>query len=189
VSQSANRPQLALGLYRDGQTQPSAPPPTRGDCGQIARPCTRTSCPHNKHRDDEPAGRPHENGGRRVLQVRAVGESCALDVADRGGHSYRQVAGELGVTEERVRQLEKRGLVKQRLAHDLLEHLESYRSKLPEGAEMTVETPRHGATHSVLIVVTVEETAIHDVAKRLGVSVRRPKLGKLSPGKPRADGL
>lgn len=64
-------------------------PPTRADCPQ-ARPCTYLACRYNLVLEAAPAS----------------GESCALDVADRGDHSLAEVGEILGVTRERIRQIE-----------------------------------------------------------------------------------
>jgi len=174
-------PQQSLALYAPGERQPSAPPRTRGECGELARPCTRYSCPHNNARDDERAGRPHENGRRANIRLRTVDASCdascALDVADQGEQGYDQIGKALSIGAERARQLELRGLVKEHLALKLLEWLEPFRGRLPDGCELTVEWPRHGATHSVYavleVVVTVDERRIPHVADELGLKDRQ----------------
>ncbi len=43
-------------------------------------------------------------------------ESCVLDVADRGGITLEEVGDALGLTRERVRQIETRGLIKVKAA-------------------------------------------------------------------------
>jgi len=54
-------------------------------------------------------------------------ETCALDVADRGGATLGEVGSVLGVTRERVRQLEERAL--RRLRHPVR------RARLPDYEE------------------------------------------------------
>ena len=69
-------------------------PRTRGDCANGPRPCSWTACRH--HLAGTVRGTP--------------GESCTLDVADRGGATLEEISRALGVTRERVRQIEEAGL-------------------------------------------------------------------------------
>lgn len=72
----------------------------RLDCINLPRPCPRTGC------------RFHLAGESKL----DVGPSCALDVADRGHHTLAEIASLLGVTRERVRQIESIALRKMRRA-------------------------------------------------------------------------
>src|SRR3990167_1088148 len=172
--------QTSLGFT--GYRSPSGPPPTRGDCGEIARPCPRTTCPHNLQREDEPAGRPSDGSNQRRMPIRRVEreESCDLDVAQAhlDGLSRREVGRLLDITPRRVGQLEQRAAVKQRLVHDLFRLLDAYRERLPAGVELTVEPVRGdataGASHSVAVVITLDETKVAAAARSLGVIRRRP---------------
>src|SRR4051812_17895808 len=67
-------------------------PVVRGDCASVARPCVWRSCRWHLWRDAGPNQYP--------------GSSCALDVADLGGSTLDVVGHALGVTRERVRQIE-----------------------------------------------------------------------------------
>lgn len=71
-----------------------APPPplTRHECARGPRPCPAVRCRHQL-----PEG------------------ACSLDVADDGGHTLADVARILGVTRERVRQIEYAALRKLQL--------------------------------------------------------------------------
>ncbi len=83
-------------------------PRTRGECENGPRPCPWVCCRH--HLGSEP-----RSGGR--LHVRALPpdhDTCALDVAARGPHTLESIAKLLGLTRERVRQIEARGLVQLR---------------------------------------------------------------------------
>jgi hypothetical protein len=71
---------------------------TRGDCEGGHRPCPLVSCRHHLAVDEFGAG---------TLHVFEIGTpSCSLDVADDGAHTLEEVAAVLGVTRERVRQIE-----------------------------------------------------------------------------------
>jgi Sigma-70, region 4 len=80
--------------------KPKGPPPkTRGDClaggSNEARPCRWVSCKWYL---------PRMSWDAKV--------TCALDVADLGGSTLEEVGGFLGITRERVRQIEERTLRK-----------------------------------------------------------------------------
>jgi hypothetical protein len=71
------------------------PPRTRGDCAGVPRPCPWRACRFNLTTE-----RHHRPGGL----------SCALDVADQGGSTLAEIGVALGVTRERVRQIQVKGL-------------------------------------------------------------------------------
>ncbi len=72
--------------------EPMGPPPkTRADCESGERPCPWRTC---RHHFDGPT------------------ESCALDVADRGEHSQVEIAELMGLSRQRIQQLEVMALEK-----------------------------------------------------------------------------
>lgn len=82
-------------------------PRTRADCAGGPRPCPWAGCKFHLLLEVTP------ETGRIVLQERELEdlpETCALDVADRGGLNQPDTAALLGVTRQRVDQLEKRGI-------------------------------------------------------------------------------
>lgn len=89
-------------------------PATREDCrmGDFAeRPCPFVSCKHHLYLNV------NERTGSIKLnfpdaEVWDLPETCALDVADRGGATLEDVAAHMNLTRERIRQLEGRGLAK-----------------------------------------------------------------------------
>lgn len=82
-------------------------PTTRAEClpgGRNAiRPCPYVSCRYHLLLDVRRSGSLRFNF--RTREVGKLSETCALDVADRGGHSLEDVGKFMGVTRERVRQL------------------------------------------------------------------------------------
>jgi hypothetical protein len=89
-------------------------PATRGECLQgegAQRPCPWVTCKHHLYLDVAP-----RSGAIKLnfphLEVWDLPESCALDVADRGGVTLEEVGTILNLTRERIRQLESKGLAK-----------------------------------------------------------------------------
>jgi hypothetical protein len=93
-------------------------PRTRGDClpggCNEARPCPWVSCKHHVYLDVTRGGALKLNHPR--LEVWELRDTCALDVADREDATLEEVGGALGLTRERVRQMEHRGVARLRLA-------------------------------------------------------------------------
>lgn len=89
-------------------------PRTRADCLQgphAERPCPFVSCKHHLYLDvSERSGAIKLNFPD--LEVWEMPETCALDIADRGGITLEEVGAIMNLTRERVRQLETRGLAK-----------------------------------------------------------------------------
>jgi hypothetical protein len=86
-------------------------PATREECQTMPRPCPFVSCGHHLYLDVNP-----ESGAIKLnfphLEVWEMPETCALDVADRGGTTLEEVGAILNLTRERIRQVEVRGLNK-----------------------------------------------------------------------------
>jgi hypothetical protein len=90
-------------------------PRTRAACATGPRPCMYVSCKHHLYLDVNP-----ETGSVKVnfpdKEVWELAETCALDVADRGGITLEEVGAIMNLTRERIRQVESRGLHKLRVA-------------------------------------------------------------------------
>lgn len=86
-------------------------PRTRAQCKDGARPCLYVSCKHHLYLDVNP-----ETGSVKVnfpdKEVWELEETCALDVAERGGITLEEVGVILNLTRERIRQLEVTALQK-----------------------------------------------------------------------------
>ncbi|MBU6161975.1 MAG: DNA-binding protein, partial [Myxococcales bacterium] len=81
-----------------------------------ARPCPWVSCKFHLYLDVNP-----ETGSIKLnfpdLEVWEMPETCALDVADRGGITLEEVGEILNLTRERIRQVEVHGLEKLQLEY------------------------------------------------------------------------
>jgi hypothetical protein len=88
-------------------------PRTRADCGNGPRPCMFISCKHHLYLDVNPS-----TGSIKLnfpdKEIWEMAETCALDVADRGGITLEEVGAIMNLTRERIRQVETRGLLKLR---------------------------------------------------------------------------
>jgi hypothetical protein len=93
---------------------PGERPRVRGDCSAGERPCPWVSCKHHLYLDVIP-----ESGSIKLnfpdLEPWELAETCALDVAARGGETLEEVGGLLNITRERIRQVEVRALLKLRM--------------------------------------------------------------------------
>jgi hypothetical protein len=125
-SQTLSRKEIARELRREraeGIVDPelqalraeidSARPRTRAECLAAPRPCMFLSCKHHLYLDVNPA-----TGSIKVnfpdRDPWELEDSCALDVADRGGITLEEVGLVMNLTRERIRQLETRALLKLR---------------------------------------------------------------------------
>jgi hypothetical protein len=93
-------------------------PKTRAECAEGPRPCPYVSCKHHLFIDVSP-----RTGAIKLnfpdLEVWELGESCALDVADRGGTTLEDVGAIMNLTRERIRQVEVKALAKLEALRDM----------------------------------------------------------------------
>jgi hypothetical protein len=86
-------------------------PATRAECACGERPCPFVSCKYHLYLDVNP-----ETGSIKLnfphMEVWEMNETCALDIADRGGITLEEVGEIMNLTRERIRQVEVRGLLK-----------------------------------------------------------------------------
>ena len=117
-------------------------PTTRAECAEGARPCPYVSCKHHLFLDVSA-----RTGAIKLnfpdLEVWDMNETCALDVADRGGTTLEDVGAIMNLTRERIRQVEVKALAKLQALRDM-EALRDYVDEGPVGKRR-------------LPVITVEE--------------------------------
>jgi len=94
-------------------------PRTREECVDGPRPCPFVSCKHHLYIDVSP-----RTGAIKLnfpdLEVWDMNESCALDVADRGGTTLEDVGAIMNLTRERIRQVEVKALAKLEALRDMM---------------------------------------------------------------------
>lgn len=90
-------------------------PSTREECRGEARPCPWVACKHHLYLDVNP-----ETGSIKInfpdLEPWELKDTCALDVAERGGITLEEVGEIMNLTRERIRQVEVRGLLKLKMS-------------------------------------------------------------------------
>lgn len=93
-------------------------PKTRTECKDMDRPCPFVSCKYHLYIDVHPV-----RGSIKInfpdLEVWEMTETCALDIADRGGITLEEVGEIMNLTRERVRQVETAGLGKLQAVQDI----------------------------------------------------------------------
>ncbi len=94
-------------------------PRTRAECAEGPRPCPFVSCKHHLFVDVSA-----RTGAIKLnfpdLDAWEMNESCALDVADRGGTTLEDVGAIMNLTRERIRQVEVKALAKLEALRDML---------------------------------------------------------------------
>jgi hypothetical protein len=90
----------------------------RAECLSGERPCAFVSCKHHLYLDVSA-----KTGAIKLnfpdLEVWEMTETCALDVADRGGTTLEEVGAIMNLTRERIRQVEVKGLAKLEALKDM----------------------------------------------------------------------
>jgi hypothetical protein len=111
--------ELELGRILYPEVEDVEQPRMRADCVDGARPCPFVSCKHHLYLDVSA-----RTGAIKInfpdLDVWEMSETCALDVADRGGTTLEEVGAIMNLTRERIRQVEVKGLAKLAALRDMM---------------------------------------------------------------------
>jgi hypothetical protein len=103
-------------------------PKMRSECVEGIRPCPFVSCKHHLYLDVS-----SRTGAIKLnfpdLEVWEMTETCALDIADRGGTTLEEVGAIMNLTRERIRQVEVKALAKL----DALQDMMALRDYVDEG--------------------------------------------------------
>lgn len=115
-------------------------PRERAECLDGPRPCPFVACQHHLYIDVSP-----RTGAIKLnfpdLEVWEMGESCALDVADRGGTTLEDVGAIMNLTRERIRQVEVKALAKL----EAMREMDALRTFVDEGPNGKRRLPRLSA--------------------------------------------
>lgn len=110
--------ELELGRLLYPDVEDVTKPKTRAECQGSERPCPFVSCKHHLYLDVSA-----RTGAIKLnfpdLEVWEMTETCALDVADRGGTTLEEVGAIMNLTRERIRQVEVKGLAKLQALRDM----------------------------------------------------------------------
>ena len=111
--------ELELGRMLYPEVDDIERPRTRAECAEASRPCPFVSCKHHLYLDVSA-----RTGAIKLnfpdLEVWEMNETCALDVADRGGTTLEEVGAIMNLTRERIRQVEVKGLAKLAALRDMM---------------------------------------------------------------------
>ncbi len=140
----------------------SVRPTTRAECIDGQRPGPFVSCAHHLYLDVSP-----RTGAIKLnfpdLEVWEMTETCALDVADRGGTTLEEVGAIMNLTRERIRQVEVKGLARLQALEDMT-NLRDYVDEGPIGKRKlpvisTRELDRELAADKARLAKAAEEDA------------------------------
>lgn len=120
--------ELEIGRLLYPPSEDEERPKSRAACAEGLRPCPYVSCKHHLYLDVS-----DRTGAIKLnfpdIEVEDMKESCALDVADRGGTTLEEVGAIMNLTRERIRQVEVKALAKL----DALDDMMSLRDYVDEG--------------------------------------------------------
>src|SRR4029077_16373691 len=143
-------------------------PRTRAECAEGARPCPYVSCKHHLFLDVSA-----RTGAIKLnfpdLEVWDMNETCALDVADRGGTTLEDVGAIMNLTRERIRQVEVKALAKLEALRDMMA-LRDYvdegpvgKRRLPRLSPVEVASVEHDTDDDALDVAPAKSPRADDL--------------------------
>ncbi|MFO0667868.1 MAG: sigma factor-like helix-turn-helix DNA-binding protein [Polyangiaceae bacterium] len=110
--------ELELGRVLYPDVEGIQKPKERIECAGGERPCPFVSCQHHLFLDVSA-----RTGAIKLnfpdLEVWEMNETCALDIADRGGTTLEEVGAIMNLTRERIRQVEVKALAKLQALKDM----------------------------------------------------------------------
>jgi hypothetical protein len=95
-----------------GADAPYERPKTRGDCARVPRPCPFVACKYSLYLDTSETGSIIFNFPHLAPWEMQADQSCALDLADRGGMTLEEIATVTNLSRERIRQVESKTLLR-----------------------------------------------------------------------------
>jgi hypothetical protein len=149
--------ELELGRMLFPETDDIERPRSRSECVDAPRPCPFVSCKHHLFLDVSA-----RTGAIKLnfpdLEVWEMTETCALDVADRGGTTLEEVGAIMNLTRERIRQVEVKGLAKLAALRDMT-NLRDYVDEGPMGKRRlpVLSAPTDGEDEDEESIEDVEE--------------------------------
>jgi hypothetical protein len=159
-------------------------PKTREECYAGPRPCPFVSCKHHLYIDVSA-----RTGAIKLnfpdLEVWDLGESCALDVADRGGTTLEDVGAIMNLTRERIRQVEVKALAKLEALRDMLA-LRDYidegpvgKRRLPRLSKEDLKGPGYRKQQEVVKVEVEDEDESEEALDHADALEKGPSLHEL----------
>ncbi len=141
-------------------------PRTRAECQDGPRPCPYVSCQHHLFLDVSA-----RTGAIKLnfpdLEVWEMNETCALDVADRGGTTLEDVGAIMNLTRERIRQVEVKALAKLEALRDM-NALRDYVDEGPVGKRRLPVLARHDDDEEEAVVEEDEEDEFEPTPAKSG---------------------
>ena len=132
-------------------------PRTRAECAEGIRPCPYVSCKHHLFLDVSA-----RTGAIKLnfpdLEVWDMAETCALDVADRGGTTLEDVGAIMNLTRERIRQVEVKALAKLQALKDMM-GLRDYVDEGPVGKRRLPQLSKTEAPKKEKVKASAESDA------------------------------
>lgn len=126
-------PKRDLAPELDPDDEPIDRPRTRGDCASVSRPCPFVTCKHHLYLDVRPrTGNITLNFPDLEPDELPPDQSCALDVAERGGCTLQRTGDLMNMTRERVRQIEQKA--RERILNTITPELHDELAEAARGA-------------------------------------------------------